>query len=139
MKRILLILIVLMIVSGVVAWRFAFRKSSLSVKSEKPAYELTANVLLNKFVEDENSANTEYLNKVILVSGEVGKIEDTEDGFNIYLQGAGESSGIICTFDHSVEKKENFKLGQMVTIKGLCTGYLFDVVMVKCVLTNSST
>ncbi len=137
MKRLLLIALILVIVSGVFAWRFAFRKSSLSVKSEKPACEMTSAGLLNKFVEDENSANAEYLNQVILVSGEVGKIEDTEDGFNVYLLDPGESSGIICTFDRSVEKKENFKPGQMVTIKGLCTGYLFDVVLVKCVLMNS--
>jgi hypothetical protein len=139
MKRIVLIVIVFVVLVGVVGWLFAFRKSSLSVKSEKPAYELTSDMLLAKFVDDENSANAQYLNKVILVSGKVGKVEDTKEGINVYLVEPGESSGIICTFDPSVEKKENFKLGQVVTVKGLCTGYLFDVVMVKCVLAKGST
>ena len=46
----------------------------------------------------------------------------------------GKTSGVMCSFDKNVIKKDAVKPGDSVNIKGICNGYLMDVIMNKCVL-----
>lgn len=131
MKR-LIIVAVLVLLAGLVVWRYTFRNSSSSVGSEKPEYQIMAEDLYEKFVENEIEANHLFLNKVIRVEGIVGSVEPAENGFNISLRVDDESSGVICNFNPDVSDIKDFEKGNRVTIQGLCTGYLFDVVLVKC-------
>ena len=51
-----------------------------------------------------------------------------------------EISGVSCyLFESEHDKGKNFKAGDEMEIKGMCTGYLVDVVIVKSVIANSLT
>ena len=39
--------------------------------------------------------------------------------------------GVICQMEPSFEGE--FETGESATFKGLCTGYLMDVILVRCV------
>lgn len=132
MKRKIYIPISVIIFLGIGIWSFVNQKSAVTVGTKNPEYEITAEKLYMTFSENETEANKIYLNKVIKLTGKVQKAEHTEEGVNVYLSTEGESSGVICNFEPGVVDTDDFDEQNNVTIQGLCSGYLFDVVLVKC-------
>jgi len=113
---------------------YIFRKSDDSVASKNAYYTIEAVDLLNSFETDETSANKKYLDKVIEVTGIVDNFVTTKTETNVYLRQPGKTSGIMCSFNTSEFQKQPIKSGDRVKIKGICSGYLLDVVLNKCSL-----
>ena len=91
-------------------------------------YKLTSEDLLESFEEDENVANEKYLDKVIEVTGVVSKAEKNTGTTSIYLATLNDLSNVI----FQLEKDDpSIEAGHQVTMKGICTGYLLDVVLVR--------
>jgi hypothetical protein len=128
----LLIIVLAGIVIGIFIWLYTFRKADLSVASQEAEIEISAADLLNKFELNEENANKVYLGKVIVVVGPVDRITEDSTTISVYLKKADESSGIMCGFNKSTINKTFIKSGDTVRIKGVCTGYLMDVVLNKC-------
>ena len=136
---VLLLVAILLIMIGFVFVKFyVFRKADTSVASKKADVEIAVGDLVKSFETDEKAANTKYLSKIILVKGVVDNVVDTKNDnaaeITIYLKDKGKTSGVMCSFDKNVIKKEAVKTGDSLNIKGICSGYLMDVVMNKCAL-----
>ena len=129
-------IIVLVAASLLLAWHYIFRPASASVEGEKTDISLEAKDLLSAFEEDEARANAVYLDKVIAVTGPIGEIYQDEQYTTLTLKEAGDISGISCTFENSSLGDTGFSTGEEVSVRGLCTGYLMDVVLIKCVLVD---
>ena len=55
----------------------------------------------------------------------------------IQLETGDEMGTVICELDKlSKQEKTSFAKGETVCFKGLCSGYLTDVVLNRCVLTH---
>jgi len=95
---------------------------------------LESKQLFTEFDQNENAANQKYLGKVVLVHGRVAdKAVDAKGATSLILEGS-EMAGVGCQFDKSVTKEiEQVKKGQVISVKGICTGMLMDVVLVDCV------
>lgn len=130
----ILTLIIVGIIVGSIIWIYAFQKSDLSVVSRKVDYELKSSDLLKNFINNEDSANKVFLDKIILVDGVIDKITEDSLSISVYLKNPMEDSGVMCGFNKSTIDKSKFNPGKEVKIKGLCTGYLMDVVLNKCSL-----
>ena len=53
----------------------------------------------------------------------------------VILNDGSSISSVICQFEkENVWEVKDLKEGDNITIKGICTGYLMDVVMVRCVV-----
>ena len=104
---------------------------------EKAAADITieAAELFAAFDTDETAANTEYLDKVIQISGTVRSSSHNEEGdVKVTLDSGDEMFGVICELDELTEHtRTTFDPGEKVTMKGKCTGKLMDVVLVRCV------
>lgn len=126
-KKIIIALVVIGAIGGGIGY-YMFNKPLSSTMSMKADYSLEPGVLLAAFEEDEAAANTKYLDKVIEVKGQVQKIERANDQIAVYLETDNLMSSIIFQMeDTGVE----FEEGEEVTLKGICTGYLMDVVLVR--------
>jgi hypothetical protein len=134
LKRIMFASAVVVIFLFVGVWSWVFKKSDISVGTKKADIEIEAGALVKNFETDENTANAKYLNKVIRVTGVVDKVVEGSNDVSVYLKKKDESSGINCSFDKSVFKKISCKTGNLVSIKGVCSGYLMDVVLNKCAM-----
>jgi type II secretory pathway pseudopilin PulG len=134
MKRTILIIIIVIILAAVAVYLYVFRKTEASVASREADYSVTANDLVNAFETDENAANVKYLDKVVKVQGTVAEINENNNEISVILREPGTTSGVTCSFDESALKKDRLKSGQKVFIKGICTGYLMDVVLNRCAL-----
>lgn len=133
---ILLVLAVVLIGAGLYAWREYHRQHPDTAKMEA-AYSMSAPALVKAFQDDENKANRQYNDKVINVSGTVVKVEHNDSTQTVQLDGKA-MGGVICQFEaaHGGELKA-LQPGQAVSIRGVCTGMLMDVVLVRCALDNT--
>ena len=111
--KILLILFLLMVIGGIVAYNYVYHDHR-DIQDESSKLEIAADGLLNRFQNNEQ----DLLNQTITVTGTVTKVEE----------------GAV-TLDESVyasfsEANKRPKLNESVRIKGRCIGYdeLFGIV-----------
>ena len=102
------------------------------------AIPVTAPALYAAFKANEAAANTEYLNEVVEVKGEIISREKNQDGQPVaVLRGEpGDDvfgGGIMCTMR---EKDVIIPSGVQVKLKGFCTGFANDVHLSDCILTD---
>lgn len=104
----------------------------------KPDFYVTSAELQRSFEEDENVAISKYVDKVIEVSGEVSDIKRGENSTtNICLKTDNNFSSVICTLTSDVIPEE-IRVGSRIVIRGVCSGYLMDVLLNNCVISGGS-
>ncbi|MEZ5057187.1 MAG: hypothetical protein R2879_09140 [Saprospiraceae bacterium] len=134
MKKALVIILALAVVGGFFGYRM-YNKPHKDMTAAESDLKVSAEDLLSSFENDEANANEKYNDKVVEVSGTVADVSKDEDGNTKVTLDAGDPlGGVICQLDNlSDHKRLEFPLGEKVAFKGLCTGYLMDVVLVRCV------
>jgi hypothetical protein len=137
--RYILSFVFLALLATVLIWKYTFRKSDTSVASQKATVEIAASKLAQAFEIDENAANTLYLDKIVSVSGTVESVSEDSLGVSVYLKDSTTVAGIICSFDKTAIDVSAIEKGLPVRIKGICSGFLMDVVMNKCSLESGGT
>lgn len=124
-KRILVILIVAIVIVigyGLSVWF----KPQRDISIEK-GLEISASAIFDAFTTNEKNAYALYLNKAIQVTGEVSEIKKNQEGETvIYLKTSDPVFGVNCTFKQDPAGVKN---GDIITFKGVCTGYTSDVVL----------
>jgi hypothetical protein len=133
MKKILMIVLIVL-ASAVAYGYYLYHKPHQGIANKEADFTLDSKTLFNAFDQDEDGANKKYLGKVVAVYGKVtDRAVDSKGTFSLILEG-GEMAGVGCQFDKSVlDEVKNLKPGQVIKVKGKCTGMLMDVVLVDCV------
>ena len=136
-KHYVLIFIALLILVAIGAF-WQYNKPTRNLTEEKADLSISAPELYRQFSENEVEANQHYLDKVVQVRGTLQTINRGEGGsLNLILEAGSEMGGIICEFPKgNLPAGMNLQTGKELIIKGQCTGFLMDVVLVKCVIVN---
>ncbi|KZS39179.1 hypothetical protein AWE51_11525 [Aquimarina aggregata] len=114
-----------------------FNKTSEGVLDISPDVSLESSMLLNDFLNNEDEANTKYLEKVVEVTGKIAQLDSIKNKGIVVLRTDSAIGTVICHLEPSETSKWSvLKKDQNITIKGICTGYLMDVILVKCMLTK---
>jgi len=130
-KKILLGLLILVALAAGTGF-YLYNKPAEKTVTADAAVTVDAPVIFSEYEANEAEANTKYLNKVVEVKGKIAGIsEKNEQGVTIALDANNEMFGVSCQVSEA-EGMDALKEGDMVTVKGLCTGILMDVVLVKC-------
>jgi len=136
MKRKLIIAVSFFVVLGLCAGFFLYHKPTEKRVTGKADYSVKATQLFTEFSANESAANGKYLNKVVSVSGVITEISAVDSlGISILLETGNPLFGVSCQFPSGNNGKLPAR-GSNIKIKGLCTGKLMDVVLVKCVFEN---
>jgi hypothetical protein len=135
--RYIIAFLILALIAAFIVWKYTFRKSDVSTESKRPDYKMEASVLLQEFETNETTANSLYLDKIVVVTGTIASVTEDSVGISVYLKEQDAMSGVICSFDKTALNKSAVDTGLTVSIKGICTGYLMDVVMNRCALANN--
>lgn len=134
MKR-FIFLIAFVLVLAVTFGIYQFSKKPQDVRTVEPEYQLKAEELVNQFSANEELANQKFLDKIILVTGKVTEITMDEKSTTVFLDSGDPISGVTCSFyAEEASKLQEAKVGQIITVKGKCTGKLMDVVLNNCSL-----
>ena len=129
MKKILIALIVLALIGAAFGY-YLYNKPVESLEHKKADVAISADQLLKEYESDEKAANDKYLGKIVEVSGKVIDITNEEGKKKVNLETSNPISAIICELEGSGDTG-NLKAGDDVKMKGKCTGYLSDVILVQ--------
>ena len=122
-KQLLLIASIGLALSVALTVYFVYAREHRDVTSEK-GIQVTSQQLFEAFVADENKANGLYLDKAIQISGEVVNVTTNQDGNIVVDFKTNDPFFVInCTFK---THPGALKAGDMITFKGICTGYIPD-------------
>lgn len=129
MKKVILPLVLIVLVAISVGY-YMYNKPVESLNNKAADITITADQLLADYEADEKAANDKYLGKVVQVSGKVSDVT-TEDGKNkIHFETSNPISLVITELDEG-NSAEGVAAGGEATVKGLCSGYLSDVILVR--------
>lgn len=135
-KKIIISILLLVLLGVFIAYKM-YNKPHINVANEQADITLTANTILTDFTTDENAANTKYLEKIIQVSGVVSNVKTENNKAIITLQTSNDFASILCHLSEESSKKvQSIKIGETIKLKGICTGFLMDVVLIKCEIIN---
>jgi hypothetical protein len=130
-KRFVLGVIVVALLSGFGYAFYIWNKPARNVSNEK-GIKITAVAIFDSFANNERAANISFLNKAVEVTGIVTNVKINQAGNTVvYLQSNDPVFGVNCTFKQSPGK---IVKGERITFKGVCTGYLSDVVLNEGIL-----
>jgi hypothetical protein len=134
MKKILLSGSIIIVLAAIAIWFFIFYKPThfkRNVANEQ-AIAVAAKDIVKAYQTSEANANTKYLNKTISVSGEVSDVKNDQDkNLTVTLKSEDPMSNVFCTLKSPSEKPT---VGSTITIKGICTGFLSDVVVNEAII-----
>lgn len=114
---------------------YHYNKPARNVAAET-GIPVTATELYYKFASNEPQANQAYLNKVLQVSGQVLEVKSMPNSGKVVVLNTGDPMfGVACTLNNT-PATGNVRPGEKITVKGICTGYLSDVVLTNSFLIN---
>ena len=149
MKRIprsIIILGILAIICAGAVGYYIYNKPHEDILHADSDFELTTKALYAAFKDDAQSAAITYIDKILLVTGNVGKVESVHDTvFIVLLEVEGAPLGNVkCAIDPAFNTGvASLQPGDKVSIKGRCSGsskteemglVLLDVEMTRCVI-----
>lgn len=128
--------ILIFVVFSFVAYKF-YNKPHVDVKKTSPNFKINAEKLFSEFSLNETNANEKYLDKIIEVEGEILDIILEDDKGVVSLKTRDDFASVMCYLSENSSKSiQKLSVGNIITLKGICTGYLMDVVLVKSEILN---
>ena len=121
------------IVAIISIWFFIFYKPThfkRDVADEKGIIT-TSKELVKEFQNNEAASNAKYLNKAVEITGEVLEVKKDQTGNTTLLLKSDDAlSNVFVTLKGSDQK---ISAGYSITVKGIFTGFLSDVVIIDAV------
>lgn len=106
----------------------------------QPAEKVNAAAIVTLYQNDEAKANQRYLNKTIEVQGAITEIVNQQDTLiNVFIGDTNSVHNVSCLLDkRHFNAIKKYTAGQQITIKGICTGFLLDVELNRCVIVQNN-
>lgn len=123
---------VLVLIAFAYAWNL-YHKPHASAAGVTAAVTIDADSLYHQYQQDEHSADAKYMGKVIEVSGKLSEVQHSGNAEIWILNTQPSGGGINCQLFAGEKPEATPKVGDAVTIKGRCTGFLMDVNLADCV------
>jgi len=96
------------------------------------AINVTAVTIANDYETNEAEANKKYLDKVLEINGTITGVSKNQKAETVIALKGTDMSGLLCTIEGAFENE--FKIGDAIILRGICTGYLSDVILVRCTI-----
>lgn len=130
--------IILIIIAGLIAGLYGYYQFNREAENlgSKDADLTDVAGFISEYQKDEIAADAKYLDKVVEVKGKVAEVKKDESGaVKLSFISDDPMSTVIAEMDPAVAA-EALKLAPNaeVTIKGVCTGSLGDIVCVRSVI-----
>ncbi len=128
-KKILAIIAVVIIIGAVGVWYYVFQYSKTHHRDvvNEDATIITAAQIVKDYQTNEKAANAAYLDKAIQLKGVILKRDKDQAGnATLTLKSNDPFANIFCTLKKGVTLSQT---DSVVIVKGICNGFLSDVVL----------
>lgn len=129
--------ILLLVIVGVFVYAYhEYTRKPADLSDVTAEARVQATALADLYEKDEQQANKLYLGKAIDVTGVIAEISNQKDtSVNVLLAGKDEMHRVSCLLNpNQLEKIKKLKAGDAISLRGICTGYLMDVELNRCVI-----
>lgn len=131
MKKLFKIVILLVITGSIAAaliWKFYINKPHEDIDTVAPAFTMSTQEIWNQFSDNIKSADAQFSGKVIVISGNLSRIEKNDSLVSLIFVMAADSLFGDKTISCQMYQKHNDEAsalvpGTLVKIKGFCSGY----------------
>lgn len=135
--KIIVTLILLGILGGAAGYFFVYNKPHVNYEKARADFSLTGEELFRMYSAHKLQAEMTYNGKVLEVQGRVSTVENPDSMTVVVFalrEGMFGDEGIRLTMLENYREKANaLKRGDVVTVKGYCTGYNdTDIILEKC-------
>lgn len=132
--KIALFTVFIFAIAAILAGLYFYTEKHPDMAKARADFKITATELEKEFEENEQTASTKYINKILEVSGEVASVNPSENNImNISLKTGNDMSSVICTLAASGDASK-LNSGEKIIIRGVCSGFLMDVLLNNCVI-----
>lgn len=116
-----------------------YNKPHVDIKNSQAEITINVEQLISQFKNDETLATQKYTDKVIQIEGILNNISISEGNSVISLKYKNEETSVICYMqpENSLNLLK-LKKGEQIKIKGVCTGFLLDIIMVRCLIVKDN-
>jgi hypothetical protein len=134
-KFFLLIVLILVIINGYYYIPKLFYSSEKNLENEVAELMLDSNDLIKSYALNEEKSNQLYAEKIIEVTGFIKEITFLNERNTVILNSENETFGVICDIHPNQEEKiKQLKEHQKIRLKGICKGFLKDVILLNCTI-----
>ncbi len=106
-----------------------------NLENETAALSLNAFDLVDNFTNNEEISNDLYAGKIIEVTGTIKEITHLNDRITVILNSNSDRFGVICDINPNQKGKiKQLQQLQKITVKGICKGFLKDVILLNCTI-----
>ena len=138
MKKILITAAGILVIGCLAYGWHLYHQPVRGLEHATPEHVVDATSLMEAYQADENASNEKYLGKVLEVKGRVSGVEEENGTVTVKLAGS-EMFQVACELaPGTVVDKAAVRHGRTVSVRGVCSGILMDVVLVRCVITEST-
>ncbi|WP_036822326.1 OB-fold protein [Polaribacter sp. Hel1_85] len=128
-----IIIVVLLLVNGYYYVLPYFKNANKNLELVASEASINSNDLIDSYILSEEKTDKLYSGKIIEVTGFVKEVTFLNNRNTVILYSQNKTSGIICDIHPSqIEKVKNLKEHQKIIVKGICKGFLKDVVLLNC-------
>ena len=133
-KRPFYILIIILLAVNVYYYVLPyFTIANENLENVASVVSLNSNDLIAAYLSEEEKSNQIYTDKIIEVTGFVKEVTFLNNRNTVLLYSTNRTSGVICDVHPSqIEKIKTLKEHQEIRVKGICKGFLKDVIVLNC-------
>jgi hypothetical protein len=130
--KIVLFIVSFIALSAILAALYMYNLKHTDMAKARPDFVITSSLLQKAFEDDETAASARYIDKILEVSGKIASVESADNNtVNITLLTESDLSGVSCTFP-AISDPSKFSIGDEITLRGKCSGFLLDVQLKYC-------
>jgi tRNA_anti-like len=112
-----------------------FNRKPADLSGIKPQVFITVDSIVAAYENDEANANAQFLGKTILVNGIIAEMNNQHDTLLNVIMGNDGMHNVSCLLDNGqLGNYKKYNVGKPIAIKGICTGFLADVELNRCVI-----
>lgn len=139
LNKLTVFLLLLFLFVGFVVKFTIFKNSEKSIANQTAIATLNSDELVNSFTLDEKKSNALYEGKIIEVTGKIKEISFINQRITVILTSNNKTFGVICDMNpNQKEKIKKLSINQKITVKGICKGFLKDVILLDCFIDFSA-
>jgi hypothetical protein len=132
--KVALFFVVFIAIGAILAALYYYNLKSSDLAKVRPDFVITATALQKAFENNEAEASAKYIKKILEITGKIASVKPAGNGvITISLVTESNLSSVICTFP-AVKDTSIFKVGEDITLRGECSGFLMDVLLNNCAM-----
>lgn len=110
-------------------------RNDINLENEPAELSFKAIDLVDSYTKNEEKSNNLYTGKLIEVTGVIKDISHLNNRFTVILNSNSDRFGVICDINPNQKEKFNqLQLLHKIKVKGICKGFLKDVILLNCTI-----